>query len=389
MTVKFRPSQRLSRLPPYLFAQIDRKRKVAEAKGMDIISLGVGDPDRPTPAPIVSTAQQALRDPRHHQYPFGAGLREFREVIAVWFRSRFGVSLDPEREIFALLGSKEGLGHLPLAVVDPGDIVLVPEPGYPVYQGATVLAGATPYPVPLKESHGFLPDLHAIPSRIVRRAKLLFLNYPNNPTGAVAPLSFFREVVAWAKRHGVLVAHDAAYSELYFNRPPPSFLEVPGAKLLGVEFHSFSKTYNMTGWRVGWVCGNPQILQALARVKDRYDSGVFQALQVAAVAALKAAQGTTHEMRALYQRRRDLFVRGLQRLGWQVCEPQATFYVWSHVPRGYTSARCAEKLLEEVEVVCTPGRGFGPAGEGYVRFALTVEEERLQEAVDRIAHVTW
>lgn len=389
MAVKIQPSRRLSRLPPYLFAQIDRQRKAAEAKGIDIISLGVGDPDRPTPPSIVRVAQNALSNPAHHQYPFGVGLQAFRHAIAAWFQTRFAVPLDPATEIFALLGSKEGIGHLPLAVVDPGDVVLVPEPGYPVYAGGTVLSGAIPYPLPLKESQGFLPDLQAIPSRILRKTKLLFLNYPNNPTGAVAPLEFFREVVTWAKRHGVIVAHDAAYSEMYFEHPSPSFLQVPGAKQVGIEFHSFSKTYNMTGWRVGWACGNPKLLQALGRVKDRYDSGVFQVLQVAAGAALTQAQSAVEAVRTVYRRRRDLFVQGLQKIGWHVYKPPATFYVWSRVPRGYTSARCAEKLLGDVGVLCAPGRGFGPTGEGYVRFALTVEEERLQEAVDRLAHVRW
>jgi LL-diaminopimelate aminotransferase len=299
------------------------------------------------------------------------------------------VELDAAKDILLLIGSKEGLAHMPWAFIDPGDVSLVPDPAYTVYKVNTLMAGGEAYGMPLLPENGFLPDLTAIPSDVAKRAKLLFLNYPNNPTGAIATPEFFADVVAFAKEHDILVCHDAAYSEIYYEKKPMSFLEVPGAKEVGVEFHSLSKTYNMTGWRIGWVCGNDRVVKGLATVKDNYDSGVFQAIQEAAIAALTGPQDCVEKMRTMYRARRDVFVEGLQRLGWKVVKPKATFYVWAHVPAGYTSAQTVAKLLDEAGIVCTPGNGLGPSGEGYVRFALTVGVPRLREALKRMGSLNW
>ncbi len=384
-------SRRIEELPPYLFAEIDRKKKASIERGVDIISLGVGDPDQPTPTYIVKAGQAALAKAANHQYPFGAGLLSFRKAIAVWMKKRFSVSLDPASEIYSLIGSKEGLGHLPLAFVNPGDVTLVPDPAYPVYKNATLFAGGEPHLMPLKEDRAYLPDLKAIPAAVLSKAKILFLNYPNNPVAAVAPRAFLEEVVAFATKHHLVVAYDNAYSEMYYEDPPLSFLEIPGAKEVGIEFHSLSKTYNMTGWRIGWVCGKAEIIRGLATIKDSVDSGAFQAIQEAAIAALAdpASEAFVKDMRALYKRRRDLFVDAMTKAGWTMTRPSATFYVWAHAPKGFTSAETSAKLLDEVGVVCTPGVGFGPSGEGYVRFALSVEEKRMMEAVERIKRVRW
>jgi len=389
MTIKY--ADRIEKLPPYLFAEIDRKKKAAMDRGVDIISLGVGDPDRPTPEFIIQAGQQALARAANHQYPFGAGLLTFRKAIADWFHRRFKVRLDPASEIYSLIGSKEGLGHLPLAFLNPGDVALVPDPAYPVYKNATLFAGGEPYLMPLKEERGFLPDLNAIPASVLSRAKILFLNYPNNPIAAMAPRAFLEEVVAFAKKHNLIVAYDNAYSEMYYEEPPLSFLEIPGAKEVGVEFHSLSKTFNMTGWRIGWVCGNPALIKGLATIKDSVDSGAFQAIQEAGIAALTHSESEPFikEMRALYKRRRDLFVGAMTQAGWTLPKPGATFYMWAHTPQGKTSTEVAGRLLDEVGVVCTPGVGFGPSGEGFVRFALSVEEKRMMEAVERIKTVKW
>jgi LL-diaminopimelate aminotransferase len=382
-------ADRLQKIPPYLFVAIDEKKKAALAKGADIISLGVGDPDLPTPAHIIAAGQKGLADPANHQYPFGAGLLPFRKAVAAWYKSRFRVELDPATEIHSLLGSKDGLTHLPLAYLNPGDTAIIPEPAYPAYNASVILAGGVSHFVPLLEQNDFLPDLGAIPRDVLKKAKLFYVNYPGNPVSAVAPRAFYEKIVALALEHGFIVVHDAAYSEMYFEGPPMSFLEVPGAKEVGVEFHSCSKTYNMTGWRVAWVCGNAEVVKGLGRLKDNYDSGVFQAVQEAAVAALAGPQDCVAEMRRIYKERRDLFVPGLRKLGWKVFNPPATFYVWARVPEGLTSAKTAERLLEEAHIVSTPGNGFGPSGEGYVRFALTVPVKRLQEALDRIGRVKW
>ncbi len=384
-------ANRIKELPPYLFAEIDRKKKAAIARGVDIISLGVGDPDRPTPPHIIKAAQEALTKPVNHQYPFGAGLLSFRKAIAAWMKKRFAVSLDPDTEIYSLIGSKEGLGHLPLAYINPGDVALVPDPAYPVYKNATLFAGGTPYLMPLLEENAFLPDLKGIPDSILKKAKILFLNYPNNPVAAVAPRAFLEEVVAFAKKHHLVVAYDNAYSEMFYEEPPLSFLEIPGAKDVGIEFHSLSKTYNMTGWRIAWVCGNAELIKGLATIKDSVDSGAFQAVQEAAIAALESPASETFikDMKQLYKRRRDLFVDAMTKAGWKMQKPSATFYVWARTPKGFSSTETAGKILDEVGVVCTPGVGFGPSGEGYVRFALSVEEKRMMEAVERIQKMKW
>ncbi|MGQ0644316.1 MAG: LL-diaminopimelate aminotransferase [Elusimicrobiota bacterium] len=387
--MKSSPADRLNRLPPYLFVAIDEKKKAALAKGADIISLGVGDPDLPTPPHIVAAGQKALADPSNHQYPFGSGLLRFREAAARWYKTRFNVDLDPAAEVHALLGSKDGLTHLPLAFVNPGDVVLIPEPAYPAYNSAVILAGGVSHFVPMLEKNNFLPDFSAVPVEVLRKAKFLYLNYPGNPTSATADRPFFESVVKLAREHGFFVAHDAPYSEMYYGEPPISFLSVPGAKDVGVEFHSCSKTYNMTGWRIGWVCGNREIIKGLGRLKDNFDSGAFQAVQEAGIAALAGPQDCVAEMRKIYKERRDLWMAGLKRLGWKAFEPPATFYVWAHTPPGYTSARAAERLLEEAHIVCTPGSGFGPSGEGYVRFALTVPAQRLRQALERMEKLKW
>ena len=382
----FSVAQRLSKLPPYLFAEIDRMKQEAIRRGMDIINLGVGDPDLPTPPHIVKRMQEASADPRHHQYPSYEGMLSFRQAVADWYGKRFGVALDPETEVLSLIGSKEGIGHLPLAFVDSGGIVLVPDPGYPVYQAGTVLADGIPYFMPLTRERAFLPDLEAIPSEVLKKARLLFLNYPNNPTAAVAPRAFFAEAVAFARKHQLILCHDAAYSEMaYDGYLPESILAVEGAKDVAIEYHSLSKTYNMTGWRIGFAVGCRKVLSGLGRIKTNLDSGVFQAVQEAAITALSGPQECIEAMRAVYRERRDALVDGLAALGFAVEKPKATFYVWISVPKGQTSASFASALLSDVGIVMTPGTGFGQHGEGYIRAALTVDVSRIKEAVERIA----
>jgi LL-diaminopimelate aminotransferase len=386
MGERFSLARRLAYLPPYLFAEIDRLRQEAIRRGVDIINLGVGDPDLPTPAHIVARMQEACVDPRHHRYPSYEGMPSFRQAVADWYSKRFGVALDAETEVLGLIGSKEGIGHIPLAFVDPGDVVLIPDPGYPVYQAGTVFADGVPYVMPLTRDRGFLPDFEAIPGKVLERAKMVFLNYPNNPTAAVAPRAFFSEAVAFARRHNLILCHDAAYSEIAFDgHLPDSLLAVEGAREVAIEYHSLSKTYNMTGWRIGFAVGCRQVLAGLGRIKTNLDSGVFQAVQEAAIAALTGPQECVERMRAVYRERRDALVDGLQALGFDVDRPRASFYVWIAVPRGHTSASFAAALLAELGIVMTPGTGFGRHGEGYVRAALTVDVRRIREAVDRIA----
>jgi LL-diaminopimelate aminotransferase len=382
-------SRRVEQLPPYLFAEIDRKKKAAQERGVNIISLGIGDPDLPTPEHIIKAGQAAMAKAANHQYPLGAGILPFREAIAGWMKKRFGVALDPAKDIYSVIGSKEGLGHLPLAYINPGDVSLVPDPAYPVYKNATVFAGGEAYALPLKEEKNFLPDLNAVPAAVLSRARLLFLNYPNNPISALAPRSFLEEAVAFAKKNKLVIAYDNAYSEMFYEEAPLSILEIPGAKEISIEFHSLSKTYNMTGWRIGWVCGNPEIIKGLSTIKDSMDSGQFQAIQEAGIAALNGSESFVKEMRELYKRRRDLFVGAMTKADWKMRTPPATFYVWAHTPQGLSSTETAARLLDEAGVVCTPGVGFGAAGEGFVRFALTVDEKRLLEAVERIQKVKW
>ncbi|MBI2964530.1 MAG: LL-diaminopimelate aminotransferase [Deltaproteobacteria bacterium] len=378
-------AQRIQELPPYLFAEIDKKKNALKARGADIISLGIGDPDLPTPPHVIERLCRAAGAPANHRYPDYEGLPAFRRAAAEWYRSRFAVELDPEREVVSLIGSKEGIAHLPIAFVDPGDVVLCPDPGYPVYAVGTGFCGGVVYRMPLRGENHFLPDLNAIPEAVAKRAKLMWLCYPNNPTSAVAGAEFFRSAIAFAQRHDVIVCHDAAYSEIYYDGERPiSFLEVEGAREVGIEFHSLSKTYNMTGWRIGFAVGNADLVAGLGTVKTNVDSGVFQAVQEAGIAALGGDQSCVESCRQIYQRRRDLVMKALGRAGLRAHPPKATFYVWVQTPRGYSSADFATKVLEETAVVITPGTGFGPNGEGYVRLSLTVADERLAEAVERI-----
>ncbi|MDP3981297.1 MAG: LL-diaminopimelate aminotransferase [Chlamydiota bacterium] len=378
-------SDRVKKLPPYLFVEIDRAKKRALSEGKDIINLGIGDPDTPTPAPIIERLCHAAGDPKNHQYAMDAGMLELRRVIAAWYKERFGVDLNPETEVLPLIGSKEGIAHIPLAYVNPGDKVLVPEPGYPVYQASTWFAGGDVITMPLKEEHSYLPQFDAINRDHLKHAKLMFLNYPNNPTGATAPLNFFEEAVAFAKEHNICICHDAAYTEIYFdNNKPDSFLKAKDAKEVGIEFHSLSKTYNMTGWRIGFAVGNADMIKALGIIKSNVDSGIFQAIQYAGIEAFNIDESQRVSMLRMYQQRRDTLVNGLLEAGWSVASPQATFYVWARIPGMQDSRSFALKLLSELGVVATPGVGFGPSGEGYIRFALTVPSERIKEAISRI-----
>jgi LL-diaminopimelate aminotransferase len=378
-------ADRIKTLPPYLFAAIDEMKRAAIARGVDIINLGVGDPDLPTPAPIIERLTQAAADPKNHQYPSYEGLLSFRRAVADWYRRRFHVTLDPATEVLTLIGSKEGIGHVPLAFVNPGDVVLVPSPGYPVYPVGTSFAGGVAHVMPLLKQNGFLPDLDAVPRDVARRAKLMFLNSPNNPTSVVMGKDYFKRAVAFAREHGIIICHDAAYSEVYYDgKRPASFLEVEGAKEVGIEFHSLSKTYNMTGWRLGFAVGHAQVLAGLGKVKSNLDSGVFQAVQEAGITALGLDDAVTDGLRKIYQERRDTLVPGLQKLGLDVALPPAAFYVWVTVPKGYTSTSFTAHLLEKAGIVTTPGNGFGEPGEGYIRMTVTTTKERLAEAVERI-----
>lgn len=378
-------AERLRKLPPYLFKEIDRKKAEVKARGVDIIDLGVGDPDLPTPPHICEAMKRAVDDPANHRYPSYSGMGDFKVAVSDWYRERFGVTLDPEKEVVSLIGSKEGIAHFPLAFIDPGDVALVPTPAYPVYAIATLFAGGQPWFMPLLASNGFLPDLEAIPASVAEKAKILFLNYPNNPTAAVAERAFFEEALEFAERYGLLVCHDAAYTELAFEGYRPlSILQIPGARDLSIEFHSLSKTYNMTGWRIGFAVGNDRAVEGLGAIKSNIDSGVFQAVQMAGIAALRGDQTCIRETMAVYEQRRDLMVRGLREAGFEVASPKATFYLWVRVPGGYTSAGITTRLLEESGIVVTPGNGFGEPGEGYFRIALTQGLPRLEEAISRI-----
>ena len=382
----FSYSERLKKLPPYLFVELDRLKAEAKARGVDVIDLGVGDPDLPTPAHIVKAAEEAVRKPENHHYPSSVGMLAFREAAAHWFEKRFGVRLNPETEVVTLIGSKEGIAHFPLAFVNPGDVVLVPTPAYPVYHIGTLFAGGETFYLPLRPENGFLPDLESIPKDVLSRAKIIWLNYPNNPTAAVATKDFFARVVSFARENKLIVAHDAAYTELYFDDyRPPSILEVEGAREVAIEFHSLSKTYCMTGWRIGFAVGNETLIAGLAKVKNNVDSGAFQAVQEAGIAALSGDQSCVEEFRKIFRERRDVVVEGLKSLGFELDPPRATFYVWARVPEGYSSAAFAAKLLQEAGIVVTPGHGFGEPGEGFFRVALTVDKNRLKEALARIA----
>lgn len=378
-------SKAMQNLPPYLFARIEQKIAEAKENGIDIISLGIGDPDLPTPKRIIDKMAEAIYDSANHQYPSSVGLLEFRQAVARWYGKRFGVNLDPKTEIVSLLGSKEGIAHISFCYLDKGDINLVPDPGYPVYSIGTLLAGGESYIMPLKEENSFLPVLEDIPTDVAGKAKLMFINYPNNPTGAIASIDFFEKVVEFARTYDILVCHDAPYSEVaYDGINPPSFLQARGAREVGIEFHSLSKTYNMTGWRLGWAAGNSKAIEVLGRFKSNVDSGVFQAIQYAGIEALEGPQDCVAEMRKVYQERRDIALSGLKEMGWNVKPPQGSFYFWIPVPKNYTSASFSEAVLEKAGVIVTPGNGYGNYGEGYVRIALTVDKQRMIEAFDRM-----
>lgn len=383
--VPFERASRIKHLPPYLFASIDEMKQKAIAQGTDLIDLSIGDPDIPTPSKIVKAMKKAVENPVNHRYPSYEGMLSYREAVARWYKRRFNVKLDPETEVLSLIGSKEGIGHIPLAFVNPGDIVLVPSPGYPVYPVGTLFAGGESYMMPLKEENNFLPDLSAIPKKVLVKAKLIFINYPNNPTSVVAPWKFHKEVIEVAKKYNIIVCHDASYTEIYYDdKRPLSFMQIPGSKDAGIEFHSLSKTYNMTGWRIGFAVGNKEVLAGLGKVKTNLDSGVFQAIQEAAIVALDIDNSILSRIRKTYQKRRDILYSGLKKLGMRLVKPNATFYIWAKVPSHFDSANFVAHMLKKAGVLATPGNGFGDAGEGYVRFALTASEDRIKEAVERI-----
>jgi LL-diaminopimelate aminotransferase len=379
---------RIKTLPPYLFAAIDKMKQEAIARGVDIINLGIGDPDLPTPAPIIDSLAKAAKDPKHHQYPSYEGMLSFRKAVAGWYKRRFNVTLDPTNEVLTLIGSKEGIGHIHLAFVDPGDIVLVPSPGYPVYPVGTGFSGGVSHIMPLTKANGFLPDLNAIPKDVARKAKLMWLNSPNNPTSVIMTKDYFKRAIEFAQDNQIIICHDAAYSEIYYDGTrPASFMEVDGAKDVGVEFHSLSKTYNMTGWRLGFVVGNKDVLAGLGKVKSNLDSGCFEAVQEAGITALGLDDSVTDGIRTIYQERRDTLIPGLKQLGLEVDAPPAAFYIWVTVPKGYTSTSFTAHLLEKTGIVTTPGNGFGAPGEGYIRMTVCTTKERLAEAVERIKKV--
>ncbi len=381
-------SDRLEKIPPYLFAEVDRLIAEKKAQGVDVISFGVGDPDVPTPGDVVETLRDESRRPENHRYPSYHGLEEFRRSAAAWLERRFGVNLDPDTELLSLIGSKEGVAHFALALLDPGDAALVPEPSYPVYAMGTLLAGAESYYLPLRAENGFLPDLESVPAEVAARARVLWINYPNNPTGAVAPDEFFRSAIDFAARNGLALAHDNAYSEItYDGYVAPSLFRFDGAMELGIEFHSLSKTFNMTGWRVGFACGNARLIEALGTIKTNIDSGIFNPIQLAAVEALENGGGTIVEMVELYRRRRDRLVGELRGLGWEAEPPKGGIYIWMPVPDGFDSVRFSAHVLDRAGVFFTPGNAYGPSGEGYVRLSLTVPDDRILEAVSRLKEV--
>lgn len=383
-----RLSKRLDNLPPYLFVEINKKIDEKKARGEDVISFAIGDPDMPTPKHIIDQLCQAARDPANHKYPETAGLPELRQAITKWYHRRFGVTLDPAKEVLPLIGSKEGVGHISFCLIEPDDIALVPNPGYPVYSMSTLLAGGKPYFLPLTEKNDFLPDLENIPGDITEKAKILWLNYPNNPTGAVADIAFFQKAIDFARKNNLAVCHDAPYTEVAFDSyRPPSIMQVSEAREVGIEFHSLSKTYNMTGWRIGMAVGNGRMIDALFRFKSNLDSGIPQAIQQAAIEALTGSQDSITGQNAMYQRRRDRLVKALNDIGLRARLPKATFYVWAKVPDRYTSVQFTTELLDKANVAVTPGTGYGSVGEGYVRLSLTLPDNRLDEGISRL--IKW
>ena len=379
---------RMARIPPYLFAEIDRRVQAKKAAGVDVISLGIGDPDLPTPDRIVRRLQEAAADPANHQYPSYFGLASLRQAIAGWYRTRFGVELDPDREVLPVLGSKDGISHAPLALLGPGDVALAPSPGYTVYVTSAIMADADAVLMPLTVENAWLPDFDAIPASDRARARLMWLNYPNNPTAATASPEFFERAVAFARAHDLVLCHDAPYSEVYFgSERPPSLLQVPGGKEVGVEFHSLSKTYNMTGWRLGWLAGRADVIELVGQLKTNIDSGIFQAVQLAGIEALNGGEAETQAANQVYARRHRKVADVLNSLGWNVEPPAATFYVWAPVPPGMDSIGFAAAVLDQVGVVITPGVGFGPHGEGWFRLSVTAPEDRLDQALERLSRL--
>jgi LL-diaminopimelate aminotransferase len=385
----FKLSKKVQALPPYLFLEIDKAKRRARAEGRDIIDLGIGDPDQPTPEFIIQALHRAALDPANHRYALDQGMPVLRKAICVWYKNRFSVNLDPETEVLPLIGSKEGIAHFPLAFLNSGDISLVPDPCYPPYKGGTILAGGKPYLMPLLSENAFLPDLKKIPLTVRKKSKIIFVNYPNNPTGACATDEFYTQLIKFAAKNNIIIVSDLAYSEMvYDGYRPRSLLEFPGARESVIEFHSLSKTYNMTGWRVGWACGNPQLVAALAKVKSNIDSGIFSAIQLAGVAALEGQQDYLTSMCRLYQERRDILIGGLQDLGWQASKPKATFYIWIKLPGKTDAINFAAHLLKDADIVATPGVGFGQYGQGYIRMALTVPGQRIKEALARLKKIS-
>jgi len=384
----FKLSKKLQNLPPYLFVEIDRAKRKARAEGRDIIDLGIGDPDQPTPRHIIEALYKAAQEPANHRYALDQGMPVLRQSIARWYKNRFNVELNPDTEILPLIGSKEGIAHFPLAFLNTGDYSLVPDPCYPPYKGGTILAGGRIYLMPLKEENNFLPDIKKIPIHIRKKAKIMYINYPNNPTSSCAENNFYSHVAEYALKYKIIVISDLAYSEIaYDGYKPRSFLEIKGAKDIGIEFHSLSKTYNMTGWRIGWACGNSGLISALAKVKSNIDSGIFSAIQLAGVTALDTPTGHIIDMSRIYQERRDTLIRGLNSLGFKITAPKATFYVWLKIPHKTSSLEFAGLLLDKADIVVTPGIGFGKYGEGYIRIALTVPKEKIEEAIKRLKKV--
>lgn len=380
-----RVSERLEKIPPYLFAEIDRKIAEAKAKGADVISLGIGDPDTPTLPPVVEAMHKAIDNPANHDYPPYNGTAAFRKAACDWMHKRFGVELDADTEMLANIGSKEAIAHVFFAFVDKGDYTLIPDPGYPVYKNATIFAGGTPFAMPLLEENGYLPDFDKIPEDVAKKSKLMFLNYPNNPTGAVCDLEFLKKAVDFCKKYDILLCFDQAYCEMtYDGYIAPSVLQVEGGKDVAIEFYSHSKSYNMTGWRVGWVCGNKDAVKALGTIKNNIDSGTFKAIQDAAIAAFNADQSYIDNLNKMYQERRDAAEEGLRELGWNIKPSKATFYLWLPVPKGMTSEEFVTLMLEKANVVVPPGNGYGKYGEGYFRVALTKDVETIKKCIQRM-----
>lgn len=378
-------SERINNLPPYLFAAIDEAKTRVIKKGVDVIDLGVGDPDMPTPDNVIQALYRSAQNPDRQKYPSYIGMLSFREAVAKWYKEHLDIELDPVSQVLTLIGSKEGIAHIPLAFINPGEIALIPDPAYPVYKIGTLFADGKPFIMPLLQENGFLPDLDAIPKDVAKMAKLMFLNYPNNPTSAIAPVNFFEDVIEFAKENEVIIVHDNAYSEMTFDGyKASSFLKLDGAMDVGIELHSLSKTYNMTGWRIGFAVGNAGILDGLGRVKTNVDSGAFEAVQEAGIEAMQGPQQCISDMNKIYTQRRDALMVGLKELGIEVQPPKATFYIWAPVPEGFDSMGLSKLLLEEAGIVATPGVGFGEYGEGYVRFSLTQSVERINEAVERM-----